>query len=71
MPSRWNLEEDTALCLEVFKIRPESLAQWPEIADDLNKRFSRETKFTGRGCKDRTNLLKKKFKQEDRKSLKR
>lgn len=73
MPSvRWNLEEDTALCVEVFKMRPESSAQWAEIADDLNRRFQfRKISFTDRSCRDRMNLLKKKYKNEDRKSLKR
>ena len=77
MPFRWSIAKDTALCVEITKIRPDKMVQWLEIAHNLNRRFSEaagskdETSLTGRGCRDRHKLLIKKYKQEDTRSLKR
>lgn len=72
---QWSLEHDLALCTEVCSARPgKSLAEWLSVADTLNKRFSTASKdiaLKGRGCKKRIALLVKKFKAEDKRSLKR
>ena len=74
MPFRWSLPQDIALCEEVRNTRPERLEQWQTIANLLNKAFSTE-KFEmdvrGRGCRERLNLLVRKYREEDRKSLRR
>lgn len=71
---RWDIRLDVALCLEVSKIRPEKPLEWLEIADSLNALFStdaKEVSLKGRGCKERLQLLLKKYIDEDKKSLKR
>ena len=74
MPFRWSLSQDIALCEEVRKTRPEKSLQWQKIADRINDAFSTEENMVdvrGRGCKERLTLLVRKYKDEDRKSLKR
>ena len=74
MPFRWSLPQDIALCEEVRNTRPDRLEQWQTIADRLNKAFSTEEfemDVRGRGCRERLNLLVRKYREEDRKSLRR
>ena len=71
---RWDIWHDIALCVEVGKTRPEKPLEWLEIADSLNTQFSadaKEVSLKGRGCKERLQLLLKKYKDEDKKALKR
>ena len=71
---RWSLEHDLALCTEVCNERPEKTLEWMSVADTLNEQFSTPSKdvnLKGRSCKDRISLLVKKFKAEDKRSLKR
>lgn len=77
MPSfRWPLlYHDIALAREVFSSRPDKPHDWELIAANLSAYFSRRdgkaVSVKGRGCKDRLELLLKKYRQEDRKALKR
>ena len=74
MPFRWSLEQDIALCDEVCSTRPEKISEWEAIAECINDMFSTEETeldVRGRGCRERLQLLIKKYKKEDRKSLKR
>ena len=71
---RSNVEEDTALCVEVCKVRPEKPIQWLDVADSLNKIFtfeSQDIQLKGGGCKEKLFLLTKKYKEDDRRALKR
>ena len=70
---RWEMVHDLALAKEVAARRPEKPVGWIEIADILNSMFNTDEKpvlLKGRGCKDRMDLLLKKYKDEDSKSLK-
>ena len=70
---RWEMVHDLALAKEVAARRPEKPVDWIEITDILNTTFSTEEKpvlLKGRGCKDRLDLLLKKYKDEESKSLK-
>ena len=70
---RWEMVHDLALAKEVAARRPEKPVGWIEIADILNFMFNTDEKpvlLKGRGCKDRMDLLLKKYKDEDSKSLK-
>ena len=74
MPNfRWlQLSNDLALAKEVFSVRPEKAADWEDIATKLSAVFSTDEKpvfIKGRACKDRLDLLLKKF-REDAKALK-
>ena len=75
MPSfRWPyIAQDIALATEVAAVRPTGTGDWDSIAKTLSDVFSTSKKVSlkGRGCKDRIELLLKKHKDEDNKSLKR
>ena len=71
---RWEVANDIALAMEVVSKRPHKPADWVDIADTLAKAFSTEEKqvsLKGRGCKERMDLLLKKYREEDKRSLKR
>lgn len=71
---RWDCTHDLALATEVVTRRPNKPADWADLAEALNSAFSTEEKpvqLKGRGCKDRLDLLLKKYKDEDKKALKR
>ena len=71
---RWEIKHDLALASEVVSKRPEKPADWIALAEALNNAFSSEEKpflVKGRGCRDRMDLLLKKYKDEDKKALKR
>lgn len=71
---RWELHQDIALCIETCKIRPRRPIEWLKIAEILNDLFSSDSKpvlLKGRGCKERIQLLLKKYDEEDKRALKR
>ena len=72
MPSfRW---PDVALATEVTCHRPQNPADRETIASTLSKVFStieKSVQLKGRGCKERMELLLRKYKEEDAKALKR
>ena len=66
--------QDIALATEVATVRPNKLTDWEAIAKTLTSLFSTTDKrvsLKGRGCKDRMDLLLRKYKEEDSKLLKR
>ena len=68
------MSHDIALAKEVISLRPEKPVDWDTIACTLSSTFSSEDKpvvLKGRGCRERLELLLKKFRDEDRKALKR
>ena len=70
---RWELQQDIALVSEVATSRPQKLQDWDEIAVTLSAAFSSDEKpvqLKARGCRERMDLLLKKYKDEDIKSLK-
>ena len=71
---RWEVPNDTALAAEVVSKRPQKPADWMDIADALSKSFSTEEKpvqLKGRGCREWMDLLLKKYRDDDKKALKR
>ena len=71
---RWELKNDIALVSEVATHRPLKPADWDEIASTLSDSFLTEEKpvlLKARGCKDRLDLLLKKYTDEDTKALQR
>ena len=75
MPSfRWpELYHDLALATEVASKRPQKPVDWESVALALNKVFSTSEKpvfLKGRGCRERMDLLIRKYKTDDAKSLK-
>ena len=77
MPNfRWPLlYHDISLAEEVYSTRPEKPSDWEVIAAKLSVLFSRKDdksiSLKGRGCRERLDLLIKKYKEEDKKALKR
>lgn len=72
MPFRWpKVENDLYLCKEVIGKKPESPDEWDEIATTLSQLFGPDVNLKGRGCRERFELLSKKYKREDKQSLKR
>lgn len=76
MPSfRWpDVANDISLAKEVISRRPDKPSDWESIACTLSELFSTEEKpvaLKGRGCRERMELLTKKYREEDNKSLKR
>ena len=75
MPNfRWPLlYHDIALAKEVTSLRPEKPSDWELIAADLSVLFTKQdgkvVSLKGRGCKDRLDLLVKKYREEDSKAL--
>ena len=71
---RWDVKNGITLAAEVATHRPLKPVDWDEIASTLTSSFSTDDKpmvLKGRGCKDRLDLLLKKYKDEDNKALKR
>ena len=71
---RWELKQDIALATEVVSKRPHKPLDWSDVAEDLNASFSTDNKpvqLKGRGCRERMDLLLKKYKDDDKKALKR
>lgn len=77
MPNfRWPLlYHDISLAKEVNSTRPEKPSDWEVIAAKLCALFSKKDdkmiSLKGRGCRERLDLLLKKYKEEDKKALKR
>ena len=76
MPNfRWPLlQHDISLAKEVVSRRPEKTNDWDMIAKELSKNFSMPDKpvvLKGRACKDRLELLVKKYRDEDARALRR
>ena len=77
MPNfRWHLVyHDISLAQEVYSTRPEKPSHWEVIAAKLSALFSNKCdkiiSLKGRGCRERFDLLIKKYKEEDKKALKR
>lgn len=73
-PFRWpELSHDVALAIEVMATRPDKAQDWENIAEMLSGSFSSADKavvLKGRGCRDRMDLLLKKYKTDDAKALK-
>ena len=70
---RWEMVHNLALAKEVASTRPEKPQDWIEVAEKMNGQFTTDDKpvlLKGRGCRERMDLLLKKFKDEDSKSLK-
>ena len=75
-PFRWPKvdQEDIALCKEIIARRPMKSDDWEDIAEFLSNLFTTENnpvQIKGRGCRERSELLVKKYKSEERKALKR
>lgn len=76
MPNfRWPLlQHDIFLAKEAISKRPEKALDWNSIATNLSKKFSTEEKpivIKGRACRERLDLLVRKYRDEDTKALKR
>ena len=73
--ARWpDVDNDISLAKEVISRRPNKPSDWESIACTLSQLFSTEEKpvaLKGRGCRERMELLIKKYREEDNKSLKR
>ena len=70
---RWSVKLDIALCLAVFNTRPQKTADWEKVATSLGAEQAETAEQAlpkARGCKDRMLLLIKKYKEEDKRSLK-
>lgn len=74
-PFRWpKVENDIALLKEIVARRPSKADEWEDNAEFLSSLFSTDNNpvvLKGRGCRERSELLMKKFKSEERKALKR
>ena len=76
MPNfRWpSLFHDVSLAREIISLRPEKSSDWASIATKLSTLFSSDEKpimITSRACRERLDLLLKKYREEDTKALKR
>lgn len=71
---KYDLKRDLSLANEVMASRPAKLADWDSIAVKLSLLFSTNEQpvlLKGRGCRDRLELILKKYQEEDKKALKR
>ena len=71
--SRWECDHNLALTTEVVARRPHKPADWNDLVKTLNTSFSTKEKpvqLKGRGCRERMELLLKKYKDDDKKVLK-
>ena len=72
---RWPLlYHDLSLAKEVISVHPEKPSDWDSIATKLSDIFTSPIKpvvIKGRACRERLDLLVKKYKEEDTKALKR
>ena len=73
-PFRWPTTfHNLQLATEVAAGRPNSPAEWDNVAQALSLAFSSEDKkveLTGRPCRERMDRLLNKYNEEDKKSLK-
>ena len=73
-PFRWpSIENDLMLATEVAARNPKNGAEWETIACVLSKAFSTDDKsveVTGRACRERLERLTAKYKEDDKRSLK-
>jgi hypothetical protein len=70
------LQNDVNLAKEVVETRPEKPSDWDNIASRLNPIFSLTTngkavELKGRNCRERMEILLKKYKADDSAALKR
>ena len=74
-PFRWPLpKQDLMLSMEVAARNPTKAGDWDAIAKVLRQEFTTDDKpvlLTGRACRERLDRLIDKYKDEDKKSLKR
>lgn len=74
-PFHWlKVVNDIALCKEIIARCPVKPKEWEEVAATLSILFTSENspvQLKGRGCRERGELLIKKYKSDDRKALKR
>ena len=72
---RWpKVENDIALLKEIVARRPSKADEWDDIVEFLSSLFSTENNpvvLKRRGCRERSEVLIKKFKSEEPKALKR
>lgn len=55
-------------------MRPDKLMQWLNVAETMNNNFSsksKEAQLKKRGCKERLFLMTKKYKEDNKRALKR
>ena len=71
----WEVSHDIALATEVVSRCPNKPVDWAQISEALNQSFllslDKPVLLKGRGCKERMDLLLKKYRDEDRRALKR
>lgn len=74
-PFRWpKVDQDIALCKEIIARRPMKVDDWENIGEFLSNLFTTENnpvQLKGRGCREQSELLVKKYKSEEWKALKR
>ena len=72
-PFRWPLpKHDIMLAKEYAARKPDKIDEWDSIAFVLSSEFATEDKpvvLTGRACKERLRRLLDKYKDDDKKSL--
>ena len=70
---RYDLRHDLALANEVAVMRPSKLPEWESVATKLSIQFSTDEKpvqLKRRGCRERLELLLKKYQEDGKKALK-
>ena len=68
------MHHDLALATETASRRPNRPTDWDAIAAKLSEQFStpgNPVQLKGRSCRERVDLLLRKYVEEDKKSLKR
>ena len=56
----WKLQYDIALCEEMIEARRGNCCDWEVIAPRLTRRLKPPKYFTGRGCRDRFGIIRRK-----------
>ena len=73
-PFRWPLlRQDVMLATEVVARRPIKPSDWETIAQVLTNEFKTEDKpvqLTGRACRERIDRIMQKYKEDDKRALK-
>ncbi|XP_070574413.1 transcriptional regulator ATRX homolog isoform X2 [Ptychodera flava] len=70
---RWTVQQDVDLLKEVVASRPDTSAEWQAIANNLMSHWSwaeDRTKISPRSVREHADLLLSKFKENDKKSMK-
>ena len=69
-PFHWpKVDQDIALWKEIIAWRPTKPDDWEDIAEFLSNLFTTENnpvQLKGRGCRERSELLVKKYKSQER-----